>query len=241
MVAHAHTRFTPADPSASGVDEDVLYEVAAIRARGRSWEAAAEAVGWDVAELRRVLRHDSHFDAALARATKEAEDEAQAEGLQRLRVLLRDDDPEIALQACEVISRYNSEKRRDETKLAVETLRAETRLSVEQLRADGRATRAAERAAEADDEPRMTPEEEKRWNEAVQRAWERRALEACGPGVSAYLGGGRHRNPTTPPDEAATPVQIVMDKDALVGGRTVYWALPLPLPTDPTVGPFPRE
>src|SRR5436305_14970214 len=81
------------------IDEDVLADVAERRARGQSWEAAAEAIGRDAAELRRALRNNPAYDAAYAAAERERDQGADAEGKHRPRLLLRDEKPDVARRA----------------------------------------------------------------------------------------------------------------------------------------------
>src|SRR5215218_8124369 len=87
------------DYPSEALPEDVLAEVADLRARGRSWEETASAVGHTVAELRRAVRHDPNFPAALELARKEIEFEAEAETLQRLRKQLHDENAKTAMKA----------------------------------------------------------------------------------------------------------------------------------------------
>src|SRR5262245_41070995 len=93
MVARSQVADSPSkDRPSAARPEDTLAEVAEMRAHGQFWKAVAEAVGWDLAELRRALCHDPNYPAAMELALREAEVEAAAEMLHTLRGEMRSDD-----------------------------------------------------------------------------------------------------------------------------------------------------
>ena len=212
--------------------EDILAQVADLRARGHSWEAAAQAVGFAVDELRRAVRHDPNFPAALELARQEFEQEAEAECLRRLRERLSDADAKTALKAAQTLTKYLADKRHDQTRLEVERTRAETRSAREQVKAEAR------RAEEAEDqEPEQTPEEIEREAARRRRLERARAEEWAREKAIVYLWGGCHKMGDTPPDATDTPLRLMADHT--IRGRTVYWAYTDPPPTNnPIDGPF---
>src|SRR5262245_28614306 len=129
MVA-THPGYAPDQRPHSVLDEDLLVAVADLRARGKSWDEVAQAVKWeDVAELRRAIRRDPYFPKALKLARHEVEQEAEADGLARLRALTHSPNEEVAKAAATVILKHLSDKRRDATRPKVERLRAEARMA----------------------------------------------------------------------------------------------------------------
>lgn len=115
------------EPSNPLTPDDLRAEVAYLRAEGRSWDEVAKSVGRDAAELRRATRRDPHFAAELEHARSEAEQDAEAALLARLRRLVASDDPEQAVRAVNLLTRHLAGKRRDETRRAVERSRAKAR------------------------------------------------------------------------------------------------------------------
>jgi hypothetical protein len=220
----------PSPTTTAPIDEDVLAEVAERRVRGQSWEQAAEAVGWDAADLRRVMRNNPAYKAAYKAAEDERDQEADAEGMHRLRQLLRDEKPDIARRAAEIIMKYLTAKRRDETRLEIERMRAAARAA----REAARRAKADEEGADEDDP--LTPEQQKQWDEAGRRAQERAAETASREKRIVYLWGGCHKIGDTPPDE--TDVPLVMVSDMTMPGRHTYRALTDPPPADPLEGRF---
>src|ERR1700742_2574900 len=100
-------------------------EVTYLLARGKSWEEAATAFGWDAAKLRSVAWRDPHFEDELARARHEEAREIEAAVLTRLHQFAESRDPEQATWAVNLLTKHITAKRRDETRLAVERFRAQ--------------------------------------------------------------------------------------------------------------------
>lgn len=208
------------NPLDDPLSDDVLARVADLRARGRSWESTAREVGFAVEDLRRAVRTDPHFPAALEAARREVEQEAEADGLQRLRALLASDDPTIVRDAAEIIMKYLGEKRRDETRLEVERTRAGVRVARQQARA---ARAQEDDAAEAVER-----------SQGLERAY---AEECAREQAVVFLWGGCHRIGDAPPDATDTPLRLFCDHT--MRGRVVYWAVTDPPPVaDPSAGPF---
>jgi hypothetical protein len=212
------------DYPSEALPEDVLAEVADLRARGRSWEATATEVGFSAAELRRAVRHDPNFPAALELARKEMEFEAEAETLQRLRKQLHDENAKTAMKAAQCITKYLSDKRRDETRLEVERLRAESRPARERSKAEEHA------------QPQEAPEGEAEWVAHQRRVEQIRAEAAARDNAIVYLWGGCHKIGETPPDATDTPLHIHVDHT--VPDRKVYWVYIDPPIVHPFEGPF---
>src|SRR5436309_1888113 len=103
----------------TGLDEDLLAEVADCRARGLSWEATAAQLQWDAPDLRRAIRHSPGFDAAYEYARQELIREAEAELLFTLRKGMRNPDVLESCKAAECLARHLAGQRRDETRLEV--------------------------------------------------------------------------------------------------------------------------
>jgi hypothetical protein len=225
----ANSRSVSSESADSALGVDLVAEVAGLRARAASWEETAAAVGWDAAELRRALRHDPTFPAALDAAEEEVYREGQADGMARLRALTKDPDPDRAKEAAQIIFRFMAERRRDQT-----------RLEVERLRAEGRRLKAARPANAGDDEDdgvQLTPEQEAKVDEAFRRDQQLKAEKLAREQAIVYLWGGCHPIGDTPPDGTDTPMAIVSDMTAF-RGRMIYWVVTDPMPTHPRTGPF---
>lgn len=214
---------SPSDP----LSDDLLAEVADLRARSRSWEETARAVGFPVADLRRAVRRDPNFPAALERARKEIDFEAEAETLQRLRKQLHDEEAATAMKAAQCLTKYLSDKRRDET-----------RLEVERLRAESRATREHAKIEKPSEQPEEVAEVDPEWV-ARRRQLERHyAEDAVGDATTVYLWGGCHKIGDTQPDATDTPLRLAADH-TVRGRGVVYWAYTDPPPVgNPIDGPF---
>lgn len=217
----------------SELDPDILAEVVDLRARGRSWEATALAIGWEAADLRRVLRHEPAYVPAYEYAAREVDREADAEGLQRLRVLLGDANSAIARDAAEIIARYLTAKRRDATRLEVERLRAAARHAAADAR---RAKAGANQAGAEEAEPELNPERERQIEEITRRHEREYAEKVARDGTPVFLWGGCHVVGGTPPDDTDTPLRVF--RDTTVGGREIFWAVTDPVPAHLTDGPF---
>lgn len=226
MVAFNRTE-PPNDCPSDLLSDELLAEVADLRARARSWEETAREVGYSVAELRRAVRRDPNFPAALERARKEVEFEAEAETLQRLRKQLHDEDAAEALKAAQCLTKYLSDKRRDET-----------RLEVERLRAQSRAARARPKAETPSEQPPEAAEIDPEWI-ARRRQLERHyAEDAVRDASTVYLWGGCHKIGDTPPDATDTPLRLAADH-TVRGTGVVYWAYTDPPAVgNPIEGPF---
>lgn len=202
---------------------DQLAEVAELRARGRSWQATAEELGWDGRSLRRVVRSLPEFDRLYTAAEREVRREAEAEMLLLFRAQLRDADPGTAGRAAEGIAKHLAAARRDETRLTVERLRADTaraRLEAKRAPADGE---PAEPPAGCVHQP------------AVEALHARRAAEAR---AVVWLWGGAHPVGGVGPDAASDTPLVLFADDTAPGGK-LYWAARVPLACDPCAGPFP--
>ena len=198
--------------------EDILAQVVDLRARGKSWEETAQAIEWDLADLRRGVRHDPNYAAAYALAEREVQQEADAEGMAKLRVLLTDKKPRIALDAAKIITRYLSERRREET-----------HLEVERMRAEARAARAVAQPAEAEAEEQPTPaDREAKYLADRER---RNAGYLAREGKLVYLWGGVHPLGGVAPDATDTPLYLRVELPPGQGER--YWALSAATVTDP--------
>lgn len=184
-----------------------IADFAYRKARGRSWESIAHEFNHPNPDrLRRTLERDEAFKAAYAGAKRDAREEADADGLQLLRIHLRDPDAAIAQEAARIILEHTGKHADRETKLRVEELRAETRLAVEARR------EAARAAKKVQVEP--VPE-------AVLAA-------ARAPRGRVFLDGREHPTNSTPPDHTDTPVQIVRE---VVNGVDFYYVRNLPVET----------
>jgi hypothetical protein len=225
----ATPRSASPDSVDSALDPDLVTEVAALRARGASWEDAAAKVRWDVGDLCRVLRRDPTYPAALEAAEDEAYREGQADGFARLCALTHDPDPDRAERASAIILKFTAERRRDQTRLEVERLRAEGR----RLKATRPANGDADDAGEREREPYpATAEEKAQWDAEVKAAAEKFAGRA-----TVYLWGGCHRT-DAPPDETDTELSLRPADDA-IPGRVIYWArVNRLIGRDPRNGPF---
>ena len=224
------------------IGEDLLAQIVEHRAHGRTWEAIAATIEWDLDELHRAVRHDPNYRAALKLAIREADEEADAEGLQRLRALLRDKNPKIVRDAAKIIIRHTAAKRRDETRLAVERLRAKTRIALADVeRAKEERAKAEAEAAQAKAQerqmPPMTPEREALLEKYALERERYNAEHAAREKAVVYLWGGCHKIGGVRPDATDTPMMLLYDMTT--EGKPMYWVVTLPLPVpDASKGPF---
>ena len=199
---------TPARPPAlddAHITPEHIADFAYRKARGRSWEVIAHEFNHPYPDrLRRTLEKDEGFKAALARAKRDARDEADCDGLQLLRMHLRDKDAKIARAAAALILEHTSKHAERENKLRVEELRAKARLDVEAKRAEAKAAKKG---------PRVEP---------VSPAVE---VAARAPRDRVFLYGGAHPTGLCPPDETDTPMQLLRE---VVNGVDFYYVLPQP-------------
>ena len=203
-------------------------DVADRRAEGHPWATIGVALRYHPDALRRAAEGDPDFPAALERAWAAATCEGEADAMRRLRRLLDDDDPKVALHAAEVLMKYGRERRRDDTRLAVE-----------RVRADAQVAKAAARRAPAKTEvdeggwvappTEPIPKTEAGWQALRERADAAgAATEEC---PKVYLWGGTHPlGRSIPPDAADVPVRVRADYS--VGGGGVYWVVPHDAPRE---------
>jgi hypothetical protein len=225
------------NPNTAVFSEEILAEVAYLRAHGKSWEETALAVNWEAAELRRTARIDPNFGPELARAQRETEEEADAEGLALLRQLAQHDKPRVALDALKIITEYLTQQRHDRKQLAIEEMRHEAQMarvnakSAKQMKAE---TEAAEKAAkEAEEHAKL----ERRAEEVHARYEPRYAERLAREKAIVFLWGGCHKVcDGVPPDETDTPLYLTADDT--VRGRQLFWVLANPPVTHPIDGPF---
>ena len=217
----------------AALTEDALVTVADLRARGASWDATAEAVGWEVADLRRAVRRESEFERYYEEALREVRREIEAEMLLTYRKQLRDEDSATARKAADALARYGAGLERDRTRLEVENIRAGV----------ARAKLDAKRARDEPEwpaEPKMdvtvlTPEQVHTPDD--ESAYARRATDKQ---AVVWLWGGAHKIGDTEPDAATdTPLVLIHDMTAPPPERQRYWAIRFPIPGHPTEGPYP--
>ena len=217
----------------AALTEDALVTVADLRARGASWDATAEAVGWEVADLRRAVRREPEFDRYYEGALREVRREIEAEMLLTYRKQLRDEDSATARKAADALAKYGSGLERDRTRLEVENIRA----GVARARLDAK---RAKDEPEWPAEPKMdvtalTPEQVHTPDD--ESAYARRATDKQ---AVVWLWGGAHKLGDTEPDAATdTPLVLLHDMTAPPPERQRYWAIRFPIPGHPTEGPYP--
>jgi hypothetical protein len=231
------------DPAKAIFSEDILTEIADLRAHGKSWEETAKAVEWDAEELSRTALHDPNYEPALERARDRVADETNDEGLAQLRELTKCGKPETALQAHQIIRKYLVEQQKNKTRLAVERMRLQGTLA----RASAKSAKQ-EKAEEVDeDAPRIDPvdggvrssiRQEREFKAAQHRLQEELSKEIAELGVTVWLWAGDHRLTNSKPGPNDTPLKIVPDQDAMIAGKRVYWAVPVPEPACPVMGPY---
>ena len=223
----------PEPPAA--LDAGLVMRVVRARAGGRSWADVAAELCWAEHDLCRACDLEPTFPAALARATKEAEDEGNAVALRKLREYLNDANPEIARDAATRLAECLADRNAARVKLEVEQLKAQTRLAVEKLKAEARLEveklkartrleaerlRAARRGAPAggaDDEgedddaaARAAWAAASRAGQAAQRPVARHyAEQIVREGAEVYLWGGCHPLGGAVPDATDTPLRLM--------------------------------
>ncbi len=215
----------------TGITEDTLAVVADLRARGSSWNATADAIGWAVAELRRTLRHASDvFERYYAAAEREVRRETEAEMLLVYRTQLRDEDATTRRKAADALAKHLAGERRDRTRVEVENIRAEI-------------VRAKLNVKPASDEPEaelpidatvLPPEEVHR--PELEVVFARRAANEQ---AVVWLWGGQHKVGGTEPDPRTDVPLVLFGDDTVPGQRKVFWATRFPMPGNPFAGPFP--
>ena len=229
MVA-SHPGYAPDQRPNSVLDEDLLVAVADLRARGQSWDEVAKTVHWeDIAELRRAIRRDPYFPKALKLARREVEQEAEADGMARLRALTHSENEEVAKEASATILKYLSEKRRDATRLKVEGIRAEARMAC--------AGAKVKNAQDAERESAELMQARAELSEEYRQSYERACAKLTAAQGHVYLWGGCHRIGGVEPDD--TDMKFCLRLDESIPGRTIVWAVhPRLLGFDPWNGPF---
>ena len=221
MVPPASTFNSPPCPLTPELRSDIAYR----RAHGHSWDAIGVTLHFHSDALRRASENDPDFAAAQERAWTTATWEGQADGMARLRLMVNGCDDDRALKAAEVLVKYASERRRDDTRLAVEKMRAEAQVA----RAAARAKADAPREEPARPvivgwvpAPETDAERQKRFaREHAERATE--------PDAEVFLWGGKHpTGRSVAPDDSDTPVRVYADWSCGVGGKRcpVYWVAP---------------
>jgi hypothetical protein len=145
---------------------------------------------------------------------------AEALALQKLVKLLDSEHQDVVLKAAEVISKYAAERRRNETRLAVEKMRAETALAKV---AAARAARGQEE--DADPYARLGPaakkELETEWADTLG-AWNPTTLR---PRVYLWGGEGVIGNGAVP-DDRDTRVRVLRDDAPGDGDGPLFWVVP---------------
>ncbi len=136
----------------------------------------------------------------------------------RLRRMLYEDDPDKSFKAAEVLVKYARERRRDDTRIAVEKLRTEAA----HVRAEARVEAQRAKVVEPAWFPLMPPVVKETEDERIARV-EREAIEAA-----VYLWGGKHHiGQCLEPDASDVKVRVVADRSAGCGSRMVlYWVVP---------------
>lgn len=206
-----------------------LTRVADLRARGRSWDEAAASVEWESFDLQRACRGNPKFEALLAQIQRELVDDGQAEGLHRLRALVRDKNEKIALRAAEVLVKNAQQERECEARLEIERRRCEARVEVARLRAG-----AAGVKAEPEPEPHteLTDEDYARYEAVLWRSHEWHVKEALEGRIPSYpsaresevwVFGGQHEFGGHAPGAGDT--RVILRADHSVPGRVIVWAL----------------
>src|SRR5262249_6911820 len=153
----------------------------ARRARAASWGEVAAELRWDPGALEYACEREAAYAEARERARDAADAEAEAEGLHKLRELLRA-DPVTALDAAKTLSKYLSDARRDKPRLAVEKLRAEAKIAA----ANARLAKARQ---QEDDAPQLTPEDQAQMERAFWHSQEQSAEDGSKPLAEVYVWG----------------------------------------------------
>lgn len=200
-------------------------DIASRRAEGHPWSTIGVALGHHSDALRRAAEDDPDFPAALERAWADATWEGEADAMRRLRRLLNEDDPKIALHAAEVLVKYARERRRDDTRLAVERMKGKAQVAKAAARA-----KATEPAWVAPPNRNPLPKTEAEWEVLRERIDTDRAAESVEtPGEymspRTFLWGGKHPlGRSCPPDGADVPMRVRADHS--IAGGVVYWVVP---------------
>jgi hypothetical protein len=196
---------------------ELLTDVAGRRADNVSWVIVGATLKFDCDALRAAAEADPRFAPALDRARAELTWQAEAAALRRLNRLLDSEDEGVAARAAEAVVKAAAERRRNDTRLAVEKMRAETALAKV-------AAKRAEADADADPYASLAPEVRKglesEWKDTLD-AWNPLTLR---PRV--YLWGGQ--GPVgrgAEPDENDPRVRIVRD-DARGVNDPLFWVVP---------------
>ncbi len=210
----------PPHPLTPELRSDLAYRLAC----GYSWNALGGALHCDPDALRRAAENDPEFPAAQERAWAQATWEGEADAMVRLRRMLYEDDPDKSFKAAEVLVKYARERRRDDTRIAVEKLRTEAA----HVRAEARAAQHAPAPEPA--WPPFPPVVKETEDERIARV-ERESTEAASnppPSAEVYLWGGKHHiGQCVEPDESDVKVRVVPDWSAGCGSRmTIYWVVP---------------
>ncbi len=220
MVTPAESRvgtFTePPCPLPPNLRSDIAYR----RAQGHRWEAIGVALNYHSNALRQATENDPEFAAAQEKAWAEATFEGEAHAMGRLRLMVNSDDEDRALRAAEVLIKYARERRRDDTRLAVEKMRAEAQHA-----------KIEARAAEKDRVEELPPPMVYHRETPEERAAECERIDlerATKPDAEVYLWGGKHSiGRFVPPSDSDARVRVVPDWSCGIGARNVvFWIVP---------------
>ena len=207
---------------------DLRSDLAYRRACGRSWASMADALGYHPDALRRATENDPEFPAAQERAWAEVAWEGQADGLRRLRQAANGSDEDRALKAAEILVKYATERRRDDTRITVEKIRAEVAHERVEARVEAHRAKVVEPAFPA--WPPFPPEVKETEDERIARVERESAEKASNPPpkTEVYLWGGKHDiGQCLDPDESDVKVRVVPDWSAGRHDRhIIYWVVP---------------
>src|SRR5262245_40161882 len=152
---------------------DVFEDAAEMKAEGKSWPTIAEAVQWDLRDLKRAARQDPRFDALVERVKRELHQQGEAEAYQTMREGLRSENSKERIKAAERLLKYHTALRNNETRIKLEEIRKDAKIGVAELRVrqlQAKVVKNSEPVEEAEPEaPAMTPEQA----EQEKRFWER--------------------------------------------------------------------
>ena len=177
----------PLCPLTPELRSDIAYR----RAQGVTWEAVAAHLSCNADAIRRATENDPAFAEVQEKAWAQATFEADADGMRRLRVLVNNSqDDATVLRAAEVLVKFARERRRDESRIAVERIRAD----VQRAKLDARAAELAAKHAATSTEDNWSPPKPPRTVNPARDA--QVSLEKSQePQAAAYLWGGKHTSP----------------------------------------------
>ena len=202
------------------LDDNLLAQVAELRAHGYNWLSAASAIGWDVDVLRSAIRNAPDYQKFYNDAKRDVRDEVEAEMIAALRSALHDPDSHHATHAAECLEKYLSGERRDRTRLEVEKFRAET--------ARVKATLPEEPAPAWPSRPEPEDPNERAANREIPRPEYQQELvdEIIRKRATLFLWSGKHPVGSVEPTSADIPLRMV--RGYVGNDRYVYWATCVP-------------